>query len=317
MPVQQEEEHSRKRSTARDCTQTGCAFSDRDSISACPIRSASSVWSPVSDIAKHAAADQPDTTSIFTEYTGIDGTSIWAAATSGREALCMQLLACMLARFWSAPEAISIWCELIECRKRNLSSTESQQDIHEVIALQANLSREAIAEWDASARSWLRTADAAYAKQHAQLRLIAENIQVDVSTKANTYESVLDAWTSAMTTADKLVQGVPQKTHTGAVLLGLSAWHLYPDMLTYCNESQEIKQKDPLVTATGLLTVGLEMAPDVGAGVRWSLPLAKLRYYGEPVVVTKQMDPRNDYISYGDLMLVILGSLLANWIGGR
>lgn len=269
--------------------------------------------SRVSDIAKHTATSQSEKPSIFTEYTGIDGTSIWAAATSGREELCMQLLACMLARFWTAPEAISIWCELIETRKQNLETSESQHDFQQIAALQANVSRENIADWDASARSWLRTADTVHLKQHTQLRLIMENIQVNVNTKAKTYESVLEAWISAITAADNLIKGVAQKTHTGAVLLGLSAWHLYPDLLTYSSEFQEVRQKDPLFGAGGLLTVGLEVAPGTEAGVRWSLPLAKLRYYGEPVVVTKYIDPHDDRVSYEDLMLIILGSLLANW----
>lgn len=41
-------------------------------------------------------------------HVGADGTSIWAAATSGNGALEVHLLACMLARIWPAPEAISI-----------------------------------------------------------------------------------------------------------------------------------------------------------------------------------------------------------------
>ena len=34
----------------------------------------------------------------FVEHVGVDGTSIWAAATSGRGAVATHLLACMLAR---------------------------------------------------------------------------------------------------------------------------------------------------------------------------------------------------------------------------
>jgi hypothetical protein len=45
---------------------------------------------------------------VFANKIGIDGTTIEAAATSGSEALGVQLLACMLTRIWSAPEAVSI-----------------------------------------------------------------------------------------------------------------------------------------------------------------------------------------------------------------
>lgn len=72
----------------------------------------------VSQIAQ-APVDQRllQTEGIFADKIGIDGTTIWAAATSGSEAQGMQLLACMLARFWSAQEAVSIWAEIVEERK--------------------------------------------------------------------------------------------------------------------------------------------------------------------------------------------------------
>lgn len=44
----------------------------------------------------------------FGDYVGADGTSIWAAATSGPDALAVHLLACLLARVWSGPEATAI-----------------------------------------------------------------------------------------------------------------------------------------------------------------------------------------------------------------
>jgi hypothetical protein len=46
-----------------------------------------------SDVAQlHSASEK----GIFGDYTGPDGTSIWAAATSGRSVISMHLLACML-----------------------------------------------------------------------------------------------------------------------------------------------------------------------------------------------------------------------------
>lgn len=48
------------------------------------------------------------TSEIFAAHAGPDATSIWAAATSGRGALAVHLLACMLARIWKGPEAISL-----------------------------------------------------------------------------------------------------------------------------------------------------------------------------------------------------------------
>jgi hypothetical protein len=49
-------------------------------------------------IAAQYASSSKDNESagLFSTYTGIDGTSIWAAATSGGSALSVHLLACML-----------------------------------------------------------------------------------------------------------------------------------------------------------------------------------------------------------------------------
>jgi hypothetical protein len=52
----------------------------------------------------------------FADQVGIDGTAIWAAATSGPSAIPVLMLACMLARMWKGPEAISLWAEIIAQR---------------------------------------------------------------------------------------------------------------------------------------------------------------------------------------------------------
>ena len=58
----------------------------------------------------------------FSAHSGIDGASIWAAATSSTTAIHVQLLACMLARIWTAPEATSAWVELVKERKKAVAS---------------------------------------------------------------------------------------------------------------------------------------------------------------------------------------------------
>ena len=208
--------------------------------------------------------------SLLADKMGIDGTAIWAAATSSQDALCVQLLACMLARFWSAAEATSIWAEILEYRKLELSRREGDVDFDfaEITAMQANVTREQLAEWDASARAWLRTADAAKGKQQTQLRLIIENIEVAVNTTRDTYNSVMEAWTDSMNVIDRLVSGVPQSIHEGAALVGLAAWHLYPDMMVYQQGFKEIMQADHLIQPGGLLTIGLKASEESANGVR-------------------------------------------------
>lgn len=88
-------------------------------------------------------------------HVGADGTSIWAAATSGKGAVAVHLLACMLARIWPAPEAISIWDELITARRELLQKRLLEQEFHitTVAAAHLEIIRDKLAEWDSSARS--------------------------------------------------------------------------------------------------------------------------------------------------------------------
>ena len=91
---------------------------------------------------------------IFAEHVGLDATSIWAAATSGKGAIPIHLLACLLARIFSAPEAISIWTEIVETRKDVLKSRIQSQSFHswELAAARISISRDQLSMWDASAR---------------------------------------------------------------------------------------------------------------------------------------------------------------------
>lgn len=254
---------------------------------------------------------------VFSKNVGIDGTSLWAAATSGPEALCVQLLACILARVWSAPQAISIWAEILDARKAELH--QEGMDIADIAALNATVTREQLAELDASTRSWLQTADAFKSTELIQLRLIIGNINTPVNHNPDTYQSVMEAWTESMNVTDRLVAGVAQTVYNGAALLGLSAWHLYPDMSVYSRgpasepPEKDIRQNDPLINPGGILTIGLQPSDDFNYGVRWSLPLAKLRYYGAPTKVTRTLDSNPSRVSVTELMLAVLGALASTW----
>ena len=91
-----------------------------------------------------------------------------------------------------------------------------------------------------------------------KLRLIIDNVRhVPVNMKAGVYESVIQAWTTALKVADRSISGMPQSIQDGAALLGLSAWHLYPIMMVLGESSIEVKMDDPLIKDTGILTLGL------------------------------------------------------------
>ena len=88
-----------------------------------------------------------------------------------------------------------------------------------------------------------------------------DNISLPVSTHDNLYTAVIDAWTRALQALENLVKGTPQGTDNGAILLGLSSWHLYPDILL-AGSNQYIDQADKLITRGGIITIGLEAKDD-------------------------------------------------------
>ena len=153
------------------------------------------------------------------------------------------------------------------------------------------LSREQLAEWDASARAWLQAADKAKKLNQTQLRLILDNLNMPVNQNMNVYASVMQAWKTALTVMDKLIDGINHSVQNGAVLLGLYSWHLYPDLIVLGKVTADTRQKDPLIATGGIVTIGLQGAePNDDRGVYWSLPLAHVRYYGDPVISERSIN---------------------------
>lgn len=150
---------------------------------------------------------------IFQAQAGPDGTSIWAAATSGKDALAVHLLACLLARVWRSPEAISIWAEIVDRRAQEIRGQFDNLGSVEVASINAAgqiFTRQQLAAWDASARSWLQTADAANYLKQTQLNLIINNVGLPVNHLSDPYASVTKAWISALSGMEKMAQGIPQ-----------------------------------------------------------------------------------------------------------
>lgn len=252
---------------------------------------------------------------IFADHIGADGTTIWAAATSGTPAIAVHLLACMLARVWTGPEATAIWVELVAERQQKLSTAYPQAnfDPSQVAAAQVLLSREQLSRWDASARAWLQTADQANEHRQKQVSLIVDNLGLKVSQRPTLYEDVIHAWTSAMMMMNNLVSGIPQSVTEGAAILGLSAWHIYPNMVVLCNGTKPVDQKDPFVATGGLVTLGLQRRRGTDQAVSWSLPLANLRYYGDPVITERAVSSYDSRLSIKQLLQLSIGSLLSCW----
>lgn len=224
----------------------------------------------------------------------------------------------MLARVWSPCEAVSIWQELVNGRKLEISLPEASNSnsLNSIVAANLSINVDQLSEWDASARAWLQAADSVDLTtiKQKQLMLIVENVNIPVDTAANTYNSVLKAWITALTTMDCVIGGSAYSIREGSVLVALSAWHLYPNLIVLGNETKEVKQGDPLVNISGVITIGLEGVDHGSAkGVSWSLPLASLRYYGDPIVASRSVNSTSGRFSISEFQHVVLGSTLACW----
>ncbi|PYI08303.1 hypothetical protein BO78DRAFT_339468 [Aspergillus sclerotiicarbonarius CBS 121057] len=261
----------------------------------------------------------------FGSHLGIDSTTIWASATSGKSVLRIHLLACMLARIWSPQEATAIWSELVTHRQAVIRSQAQSPEIVDNYLAQLAATHEidgaSLGSWDASARAWLQVADQARKKEQIQVQLIVNNLSVAVksqavsdhgsSPKINCYDSVLLNLNRALTTLEKLIKGEPQRITDGGILLGLTSWHLYPDLVVLGSTTKEIRQEDQLVKEGGIVTISIAAQASPRAdGVYWSLPLASLRYYG--TVQRERSTMHDSRISVEQLQALALGASLGS-----
>lgn len=257
---------------------------------------------------------------IFTKELGVDSTSIWAAVTSGDGSIAAHLLGCMLARMFTIEQATSIWDELVRAQKqwihqRSTSTTYSSKYDPALVAAQQTLSRGELGKWDASARSWLESADLVKAREHKQLMLILDNASLPINSEVNVYDSVVKAWCTALKAMDDLVQGIPQQVQSGAVLLGISAWHLYPNLTVLgCGQgTTHVEQKDKIFSDTAVITLGLRVINESQTSVSWSLPLAYLRYYGKPVKTSRSVGQENSRILMDEFAYIVIGCVFGGW----
>jgi hypothetical protein len=266
---------------------------------------------------------------IFGPHLGVDSTSIWAAANIGTSALLMHLLACMLARIWSAQEATAIWAEIIDTRRQkikvNAPENSKASSLFAQHAAIYDVEWSTIQNWDANARAWLQIADSSSHKmQQKQIELIANNLSIAIQTQVtphgacvsasgggNLYDSVMLNFCSALSTLNNLVLGKPQRILDGGVLLGLTSWHIYPDLVILGPKTQEKPQLDPLVADGGIATLSIAYQEDPHGnqdGVYWSLPLAQLRYYRPTQRTGSSL--HDSKISFTGLQALILGASL-------
>jgi hypothetical protein len=116
----------------------------------------------------------------------------------------------MLARVWSGPEATSVWVELVKERKLEIErkcEDGEAVDFGTLMATRQQISRNQLAEWDASARAWLRTADEFKKLEQTQLMLVIDNLDIPVNHDMRVYSSVMQAWKTALQSLERMVIG--------------------------------------------------------------------------------------------------------------
>ncbi|UPL01317.1 hypothetical protein LCI18_012251 [Fusarium solani-melongenae] len=257
---------------------------------------------------------------IFSQFVGPDSASLWAAATSGTNAIAVHLLASMIAGVFDSAESIALWLQIIERRKAEIERTiDKERDtvkaMATALATQQEFTRDELAAWDNSARSWINTAHAAMAEQRKVALLYSDEAGAPVNSSTDPYDSVIMAWKDAMSSMDSLIQGIPQRVRNGAVLLAINSWHLYPDLCVLSRGPDVIQQKDSLILGSGILTVDVERSSETTGSVVWSLPLAYLRYYGEPVLINRTLGVNSTRISMDQFRYVLLGCVFGTWKG--
>ena len=251
----------------------------------------------------------------FQPFVGADATAMWAAATSGAAAISVYLLACLIAHAWDRQEAISIWVELVTERKKVICESFSRNNViseASVYSTRQDIRREELDVWDASARSWLRSADEAKQREKDQAMLILKNVRLPYPPGRTTYEKIIRTWHQALSAMEDILQGKPQSILNGSVPLAIKSWHLYPDMIVLGHDIKRVQLNDPLLPKTGTCTIGLEeQTASDGDGTRWSLTLSHMTFYGDPKIVHYQEDFSR--ISNDQFLIAVFGSLLGAW----
>lgn len=112
------------------------------------------------------------------------------------------------------------------------------------------------------------------------------------------------------------MNGIQQQVSDGAVLIALSAWHMFPDLVVFGTKATPVKFSDPLLPRDTTMTLGLQIEGSNSMKyIRWSLALSHLRYYGDPVSVISNED--SSRLSPSQLNIIALGSVLGSWQVGN
>ena len=251
----------------------------------------------------------------FKSFVGADATALWAAATSGVPAIALYLLAALLAHEWDDKKAVSIWVELVTERKKEIMEAYLENHLiteSSLLSSRQDISRHELAQWDDSARSWLRSADQAKRREVNQFLLISENLRLGSCPGKGTYEKVLNNWREAMKGMENLLSGRPQSIMDRSIPTAILSWHLFPDLVVLSKEVANIKFKDELFSKSATCTIGIVSDSRTRhESSQWSLTLSHFQFYGKPVKVCS--DSQLSRVEMYYFLVVVFGSLLSSW----
>jgi hypothetical protein len=147
-----------------------------------------------------------------------------------------------------------------------------------------------------------------------QLHSLLRDLNLSVSEQNKVYPSVIEAWKNALKMMEDLVCGRPQAVRDGSVILGLSAWHLYPTLAVFGTQNFRVNMDDSLVNPAGELSIGL--SPSIKTNdtlVYWCLSLAHLRHYGKPVRTEGRIQDDPTRSSFQEFMYGVIGAITNRW----
>ncbi|KAJ5743184.1 hypothetical protein N7533_010286 [Penicillium manginii] len=241
---------------------------------------------------------------------------LWAAATSGIPAIGVYLLSCLLAQAWDSKQATALWVELVKQRQQEILSKLANNHIvskSSVFSARQEISREDLAIWDNSARSFIRSANQAKQRESDQLMLIVKYLRFPITSSGSTYASVLFVWKEALVNVEALLSGTPVDASSGLLLLAFRSWYLFPDLIVLGKgPPKHVPFHDRLFPAGGSCTLGQEKSmSSKPEGIQWSLTFSHLRYYGDPVVV--QSNPNSSRVTFDEFVIAVLGHVFRKW----
>ena len=101
---------------------------------------------------------------------------------------------------------------------------------------------------------------------------------------------------------------------SGAVLLGLAPWHIFPDIVVLGQKMTEVHFKGNLVPTGALLEIGAQKTRgEDSKRIFQLLLLAHLRYCGAVASVSRLPTYDKKRISFNQLYIIALGSVINGW----